>query len=141
MTAPHGAHITYADDRPNGLASMLGGLVEQNLARDPRRRRLLRACVVALRATDADVGATLRIGRDGVEVANGADPRCDLEVVTDAQRLLDLAAVPLRLGMPDPLTARGRDVARALVGRRIRVRGLARHPLRIARVNRLLSTV
>jgi hypothetical protein len=134
-----GASVTYADGEPNGLASMLGTLIEQNLARDPARRRLLRPSVVTLTATDADVGVTLRIGGDGVEVANGADPRPHLAVLTDAHRLLDLAAVPLRLGLPDPLTAPGREVLRALLARRLRVRGLLRHPLLLMRLNRLLS--
>jgi hypothetical protein len=134
-----GASVTYADGEPNGLASMLGTLIEQNLARDPGRRRLLRPAVVALTSTDADVGVTLRIDGTGVEVANGTDARPHLEVRTDSHRLLDLAGVPLRLGLPDPLTAPGRQVMRALLTGRLRVRGLLRHPVRLMRLNRLLS--
>jgi hypothetical protein len=133
------ASVTYADAEPNGLASMLGTLIEQNLARDPSRRRLLRPAVVALVATDARVGVTLRIGPGGVEVANATDPGADLEVRTDSHRLLDLAAVPLRLGLPDPFTSRGREVTRALLAGRLRVRGLILHPVRLTRLNRLLS--
>jgi hypothetical protein len=138
VTRPHPA-VTYADAEPNGLASMLGRLIEQNLARDPGRVRWLRPAQVALVAADAGVEATLRIGPGGVEVANGADRRVDLEVVTDAHRLLELAAVPLRFGLPDPFTASGRAVTRALLGGRLRVRGLVRHPLRLMRLNLLLS--
>jgi hypothetical protein len=94
---------------------------------------------VVLSAADADVAASLRIGRDGVEVANGADPRADLEIVADGHRLLDLAAVPLRIGLPGPFSARGRAVLRELMTGRLRVRGLVRHPARLARLNRLLS--
>jgi hypothetical protein len=139
VSGPSQPVITYADDEPNGLASMLGTLMQQNLARDPGRRRYLRTAVVALTANDADVGVTLRIRRGGVEVANGADPHPDLEVVTDAHRLLDLAAVPLRLRLPDPFTARGREVTRALMSGRLRVIGLGRHPIRLMRLNALLS--
>ena len=131
--------VTYADAEPNGLASMLGRLIEQNLARDPRRRGLLRPATVALTATDAEVAVTLRVKRDRVEVANGVDARAHLVVATDSHRLLDLAAVPLQLGLPDPLTHRGRGVMGALLRRRLRVRGLLRHPLRLTRLNRLLS--
>lgn len=134
-----GPSVTYADAEPNGLASMLGTLIEQNLARDPGRRRLLRPAAVALTATDADVAVTLRIGPGGVEVANGADPHPHLEVRTDSHRLLDLAGVPLRLGLPDVLTVPGREVTRALLTGRLRVRGLLRHPTRLMRLNRLLS--
>jgi hypothetical protein len=138
VTDPEGRRVTYAGE-PNGLASMLGTLIEQNLARDPGRRRLLRPAVVSLVATDADVGVTLRIEPTGVEVASAPDPRAHLEVRTDSHRLLDLAAVPLRWGLPDPLTAPGRRVTRALLAGRLRVRGLVRHPLRLMRLNRLLS--
>lgn len=133
------ATVTHADEEPNGLASMLGSLLEQNLVRDPRRRRSLRPAVVSLVATDAGVRATLRIGSAGIEVANGGDPQPDLEIATDAHRLLELAAVPLRLGLPDPFTERGREVVRGLVSGRLRVRGLVRHPLLLTRVQRLLS--
>ena len=131
--------VGFADAEPNGLAATLGGLIEQNLERDPGRRRFLQPAVVVLAATDADVRVTARITSAGVELANGGDPRADLEVAADARWLLDLAAVPLRLGLPDPLTPRGREVVRAVVRRRLRVRGLARHPVRLMRLQRLLS--
>jgi hypothetical protein len=131
--------VTYADEEPSGLAAMLGGLVEQNLARDPSRRRLLRPCVAAFTVPDADVGATLRISRERVEVANHADARAHLSVTADADRLLALAAAPLRFGLPDPLRAGGRAALRAIVVREIRVEGMLRHPRRLQRLDRLLS--
>ncbi len=131
--------VTFVDLEPNGLASMLGTLIEQNLTRDPARRRLLRPAVVTLTATDAAVGVTLRMDHGRVEVANGTDPRPQLDVSTDSHRLLDLASVPLRLALPDVLTARGRAVVASLVGGRLRVRGLVRHPVLLTRLNRLLS--
>jgi hypothetical protein len=138
VTGRHPA-VRYADAAPNGLAAMLGELISQNLGRDPRRDRWLRPAAVTLVASDAQVAATLRIGRDGVEVGNGADTRADLEIVADARRLLDLAAVPLRLGLPDPFTPDGRAVTRALLDGRLRVHGSVRHPLRLMRLNLLLS--
>jgi hypothetical protein len=133
--------VTLGDPEPNGLASMLGALIEENLTRDPARRVLLRPGVVALVATDAAVGATLRIDHGTLGITNGVGPHPQLEVRTDSHRLLDLAAVPLRLGLPDPLTPRGRAVIVALVGGQLRVRGLLRHPLLLTRLNRLLSAV
>jgi hypothetical protein len=133
------ASVTYADPEPNGLASMLGTLIEQNLARDPGRADALRPATVSLRASDAGVAATLRIGRGGVEVVNGCDPAADLVVITDGERMLRLAAVPLRSGVPDPLTASGREVVGSLLRGRLLVRGLARHPAMLRRLQRLLS--
>ena len=131
--------VTYADAEPNGLAAMIGALIEQNLARDPARRRLLRPCVVARVATDADVGVTLRCSAAGVLVRNDADPRADLEVATDGHRLLALAATPLLLGLPDVRSPDGREAVGAIGRREVRIRGLARHPLALTRLTRLLS--
>jgi hypothetical protein len=131
--------VVFGDADPNGLAAMLGTLIEQNLLRDPARRDLLRPAVVTVTATDADVGVTLRIGHGGLEVVNGIDPHPQLDVSTDSHRLLELASVPLRLGLPDVLDARGRGVITSVLRRRLRVRGLLRHPLLLTRLNRLLS--
>ena len=45
--------VTFVDAEPSGLAEMLGGLIEQNLAADPSRRRLLHPSVVTIDADDA----------------------------------------------------------------------------------------
>jgi DNA-binding NarL/FixJ family response regulator len=63
----------------------------------------------------------------------------DIEVVAEAHELFRLAAVPLRSGLPDPLSTAGRDVVVSLLSGRLRVRGLARHPATLARLHRLLS--
>ena len=131
--------VTVGDVEPNGLAWMLATLIEQNLTRDPARRRLLRPAAVTLTATDAGVGVTLRITHGAVAIVNGIDRHPQLRVSTDSIRLLELAAVPLRLGLPDVLTARGRAVIGSMLRGRLRVRGLVRHPLLLTRVNRLLS--
>jgi len=131
--------VTYADEDPAGLAAVLGALVAQNLDRDPARRRLLRPCVVTFMVPDADVGATLRIARDAVEVANHAAAHAHLAVTADAARLLDLAAVPLRFGLPDVFTPDGRATIRAIARGVVRVDGMLLHPRRLQRLNRLLS--
>jgi hypothetical protein len=131
--------VIVGEAEPNGLASMLGSLLQQNLRRDPARRRLLRPAVVTLTATDAGVSVTLRIGHGRLEIVNGTDPHAHLSVSTDSHRLLELAAIPLRLGLPDVFTPPGRAVVASVLRRRLRVRGLLRHLLLLSRLNRLLS--
>ncbi len=57
----------------------------------------------------------------------------------DSGRLLDLTTAPLRFGLPDVMTSEGRAVVRDLLVRRLRIGGLLRHPLRLARLTQLLS--
>lgn len=132
--------VTYADDEPNGLASMIGGLIEANLHSNPGRVELLRPAVVAFTATDAEASAWLRIARSGVVVVNGRPAaRVDLGVRALSADLIALAAVPLRMGLPNPARRGGRAIIGKLLRGRIRVSGLLRHPLRLARLTRLLS--
>jgi hypothetical protein len=137
-----GVRVTYVDAEPNGLAAMVGGLIEANLDRHPERRDLLRPAVVDLVAIDADVATSLRLDRSEVRVANGiANGRAHLRLTADSIALVELAATPLRLGFPDVLHREGRLVTRRVLARDIRIEGLVRHPLTMSRLSRLLSVV
>ena len=132
--------VTFADADPNGLAELVGRLIASNIERDPGRSRLLRPAVVELSASDADIQATIRVAPAGVSVANGpASSKPDLRVRADAYDLIELAAAPLRLGLPDVLDARGRAVLRRIAARHVRVSGMLAHPVRLTRFTRLLS--
>jgi hypothetical protein len=131
--------IAYGTDEPSGLAIMVGGLIDQNLERDPTRRRLLRRSTVAIIVPDAGVAITVRTSPGGVEVRDGADPAAQVAITADSERLLELTSAPLRFGLPDPIDARGRAVLRDVLSGRIRIRGLLRHPRRLARLSALLS--
>ena len=131
--------VTVVGPEPSGLASMVADLIEQNLARDPARRTLLAPIVAVLDAPDADVTVFLRVRRDDVRVGDGDVPDAHVRIRSDSGRLLDLTTAPLRFGLPDALSTEGRAIVRDLLLRRIRIRGLLRHPLRLARLTKLLS--
>jgi hypothetical protein len=131
--------VSLEGPEPSGFASLVADLLEQNLARDPARRRMLRWSVIVLEAADADVLVHLRIRPDGVRVGDGDVPDAHLRIVADAERLLELTTVPLRFGLPDARKPAGRAVVGNLLARRLRIRGLVRHPLRLARLTRLLT--
>jgi hypothetical protein len=114
--------VVLTDAEPNGLARMLAGLLEANLARRPERAMLLRRGVVEVDAADAAVAVTVRLD----------EGRHDL---------LALSAAPLRLGFPDPLRPGGRAVLRRIASRRVRVSGMVRHPVVLSRFSRLLSAM
>jgi len=133
-------HIEGADD-VSGLAVMVGTLIEQNLERDPSRRRLLRRSVACLIATDADVSITIRTLPGRVEISDGLADDAQVTIISDSARLLDLTAAPLRFGLPDAFDPRGRAVLGNVLRRRVRIRGMVRHPRRVARLASLLSVV
>lgn len=131
--------VSVVGPEPSGLAAMVADLIEQNLARDPARRRFLRPSVVVLDAPDAEVTVFLRIDPEDVRVGDGDVPDADLRIRADSGRLLDLTTAPLRFGLPDLLATEGRAIVRDLLARRLRIGGLVRHALRLARLTQLLS--
>jgi hypothetical protein len=124
---------------PSGLAAILGGLIEQNLSREPARERLLRPSVISITAIDAEVGITLRIGRGRVEIVDGLDDHAPLSIAATSADLLAMTDVPLRFGFPDVFHAEGRKVLRDIISRRVLIHGLASHPRRLACLTMLLS--
>lgn len=124
---------------PSGLAAILGSLIEQNLAREPARERLLRPAMVSIAAIDAEVGITLHIESDRVEIVDGLDAGVQISITASSTDLLSLTDVPLRFGLPDAFRAEGRKVLRDVVSHRILIRGMISHPRRLARLTMLLS--
>ena len=132
--------VRFADAEPNGLADLVGRLIDANLQEHPDRRRLLGAAVVELSASDADMHVTLEVTRDGVLVSNGrSNGRAHLRVRADAYDLVEFAGAPLRLGLPDVFDADGRVALGRVLRGHVRVSGMLRHPVRLSRFNRLLS--
>jgi hypothetical protein len=131
--------VTLEDPHASGLAELIAGLLEQQLARQPARASLLRPSTVVLAVPDAAVSVTVRIAPGEVRVADGAATDAHLRIVAPADRVLALAAAPLRAGIPDPLHRLGRAVWADVLTGRVRVHGLVRHPRRLARFTSLLS--
>jgi hypothetical protein len=134
--------VRFADAEPNGLADLVGRLIQTNLEGEPDRRGRLLDAVVLLTATDAAIEATVTLSNAGVVVSNGsAGRRPHLVIAADAYDLIELAGAQLRFGFPDVLDPQGRSVIRRIATRHVRVSGMVRHPIRLSRFTRLLSVV
>ena len=131
--------VEFLDPEPNGIAAMLGGLIQANLVNHPDRASLLKPAVVGIVAEDAHVALTLRISPDRVTVRNGLAPHVDVLVRTDAVTLTEMSTTPLRLGFPDAFSKAGRAITRKLFSGTLTVRGLILHAATVSRLNRLLS--
>ena len=134
--------VRFADAEPNGLADLVGRLIQTNLEAEPDRRCLLRDTVVRLTASDAAIEATITLSSAGVAVSNGrTGRRPHLVIAADAYDLIELAGAPLRFGFPDVMHPQGRSVIRRIATRRVRVSGMRRLPIRLSRFTRMLSVV
>jgi hypothetical protein len=132
--------VSYLDAEPNGLAAMLGGLIEANLAAHPDRgKHLGRSATISVFARDVDVGVSIRLLPGKVLIRNGVVNRAHLRIEGDSQTLVGLSAIPVRFGLPDPTKKEGRELIRKLLKRELKVRGMLLHAGKLARLNRLLS--
>lgn len=70
------AVILRDGDEASGMATMIAGLLEDNLRDFPGRARVASRTrgAIVLTASDRDVSITLSFGRNGVEVSDGAQP-------------------------------------------------------------------
>jgi hypothetical protein len=132
--------VEYADAEPNGLAEMLGGLIQANLEQHLDRASLLRPAIIAITAPDAGVAVTISVLPAKVVVRNGtgAGP-AHLRVTADSSTLMELSSVPLRFGLPDSMTKEGREVNKKLFTRQLKVKGMTMHLGKLTRFNKLLS--
>jgi hypothetical protein len=134
--------VTYVDEEPNGLAAMIGGLIQANLEQHPERAALLsRPASFGITAPDAEVSITIRLSPDGVQVANGIRGTPDVSVRADSDTLVGLSAVPLKFGQPDAMTKDGRAVLAKLFNGQLKVKGLITQSGKLGRLNKLLSVV
>jgi hypothetical protein len=134
------AEVQYLDQEPNGLAAMIGGLIEANLAAHPEREKLLRQrAAIGIIAADAGVALTLRLAPGRVSVGNGLSGKPQVVIRATSETLTELSSVPLRLGFPDAMTPEGRAATRKLFRGELKVKGLGLHPGIVSRLNRLLS--
>jgi hypothetical protein len=131
--------VRFADAEPHGLAELLGGLIRQNLERDPTRAAHLRPALISIEATDAEVAVTIRIEPGRVTLADGHAEHPHLAIRAASAELLALTSAPLLGGYPHPLHLDGRRALKDVLSGRVRIRGLASHPRRLARFTMLLS--
>lgn len=133
------AKVVYRDSEPNGLATMLGGLMEANLSQHPRRADLLRDGTVAITATDIGASVTFRLRPEEVTVANGVIGRPMIHVEADSGTLVGLSSVPTKWGIPDATSDQGKEMIRKLRSGELKIRGAVTHPLLIGRFAQLLA--
>jgi hypothetical protein len=133
--------FVVVDPDVEGLGVMLADLVRGNIEADPSRARLLHglAGTVNVHAVDAEVDVGLEFRGGQMLVHAKPYPKADLDITTDAETIMGMSSVPLRMGMPDVATADGRAVVGKMLRGDLKVRGMVTKPKLLTRLQRLLS--
>jgi hypothetical protein len=134
--------VQYADDEPSAFASMLGGLIEANVAGSPAKRRDFDGLKarVGIFVTDIDEGVTLDFDRGSLVVHNGLEPNRDLTIRAEADTVMNLSNLKIGLfGMPVYYDEVGRGVAAKLLQGKLRIEGLLGNLATLNSVTRIFS--
>ena len=134
--------VSYADTEPSAFASMLGGLIEANVASHPEKQKDFESlgAKVGIFVTDIDEGVTLDFQRGALVVHNGLTPERDLTIRAEADTVMNLSNLRIGLfGMPVYYDEVGRGVALKLVRGRLRIDGLLGNLATLNTVTRIFS--
>jgi hypothetical protein len=133
------AEVVVVDQDAAGLPAMVGGLLAA-AAEDPAKARILDSMRGTVTIVIPDAGAEIGLRfLSGVCRVHGAPiPGSDVRIEAGADQLLGLTNAPTLLGLPSPFAAAGRDVARRLWRREIRVSGF-RHVTLVRQLTTVLS--
>ena len=127
----------------NGLASMLAGLVYQNLCDKPHKERDFARLFgrVAIVAEDAGVSLTMVFDRQKLVVHDGIVGIPDVTIRAQSEVIMDMSLVELtrRFALPNPRGEVQKRVSAAMRDGRVKIYGaLANIPMLI-RLNRIMS--
>ena len=134
--------VDYADQEPSAFASMLGGLIEANVADHPGKKEDFDSLTarVGIFVTDIDEGVTLDFQKGTLIVHNGLAPKRDLTIRAEAGTVMNLSNLRIGLfGMPVYYDEVGRSVALKLMQGKLRIDGLLGNLATLNTVTRIFS--
>jgi len=136
----------HDDENANGVASIVGALLGQNLESFPSRIKLARRMPrpIAIFSTDTDSACTVVFGSDSAVVFNDIIGRPSVTVVATVDQILDVSQLPMKAGGLVPVgffTKRGLSVLGAILAHKLVVKGLLTHPVIALRTIALVSVV
>jgi hypothetical protein len=134
--------VDYSDEEPSAFASMLGGLIEANIAASPAKHNDFDELTarVGFWVTDIDEGVTLEFQHGSVVVSNGLKSKRDITIRAEAETVMNLSNLRIGLfGMPVYYDEVGRGVAAKLLQGRLRIDGLLGNIATVNTVTRIFS--
>jgi hypothetical protein len=139
---PGSGTVTLPDAEPGLLANTLGEMLRM-VMRDPAKRAaadMMRLSIAVEDLDNPELAATMTFAGSDVSIRNGADKGADVYVAMELALLLNLAQAPRGPEIVEWFrSGEGRKIADAIREKRIRIRGLHRHPLQMALFARLMT--
>lgn len=140
--APGSGEVTFADENPGGLAFMVGQMLAAFL-KDPSKKAIADRMNVAIAIQDMDnpeLAATLIFNGSDVTVKNGVGSETKVYLGLEMGLLLKMAGMGQGMEMIRFFqTEDGKEIVAAFKSGRIKLRGVATHPLQMMNFGLLMS--
>jgi hypothetical protein len=136
--------VVYPDgeEEASAMASMLAGLITANVEQHPDRWNdfhKLSGTSVTIEVPDIEEALTLTFAGDDLIVRNGKQGRPAVTITADSDVVMALNLVKTGpMGMPNYFDENGRNVVKAILGRKLKIGGMWRVDT-LNRVTRLFS--
>lgn len=131
------------EEGSGSFAGLIGGLLQANLQADPGKAATVRRTTgsIGINITDTDEEVRLVFTGADLWVTSGPALATDLRLVGTADTILGLSTVPLRFGLPDPLSSTGRALTGRWATGGLQVHGLPRGAALLRTLLSLLSVL
>lgn len=133
--------VVHSSAEDNGMANMIAELMRTNIASSVYKAlcfNLIKA-TVGLRVPDAEVSATLLFNRGSCVIYDGIAGGTDVTIEADSEDLLALSNINLVAGLPFYLDEAGREILSKSLTGKVKIDGLAFHPLSLTLLTIVLS--
>ncbi|MFD6059934.1 hypothetical protein [Rhodococcus wratislaviensis] len=136
----------YDGEDANGVASIVGMLLGQNVENYPSRVKFARKIPrpVSIYSTDTDSACTIVFGTDEAIVYNDIVGRPSVTIKASVDQILDVSQLSMKAGGLIPVgffTTRGMTVLGGILTHKLVVKGLLTHTLTALRTIALVSVV
>lgn len=133
--------INQAEDVP--FSSIVQELIVGNVGQSAAKQTVYKKMngVVAIDLPDIEAAVTLVFQRGKLTIEPGITRNPAIVIKTSSDTVMDLNLLNIRLGMPYYFDASGRRVLGHLLKGRLKIKGLFRHPVLLARFTIIMSVM
>jgi hypothetical protein len=122
------------------MAGMLAEMLKANLEK-PEKLKVFNSlkAKVFLHAEDADTSMTMDFDKGKLVVYGGKEGKPDIAIVTDAETLLELANINIKMGMPYYFDKAGMAIVKKLLKGDLKIKGMFTHIGALTKVTKVMS--
>ncbi len=122
------------------MAGMLAEMLKANLEK-PEKLKVFNSLKarVFLNAEDAETSMTMDFDKGKLVVYGGEEGKPDISIITNAETLLELANINIKMGMPYYFDKTGMAIVKKLLKGELKIKGMFTHLGALTKVTKVMS--